>query len=165
MPRLRSRLLLLTHSWDSQSSCRQTDKRRSFSSLVLVPSSPPAACCRTDSPGWGQHGIGRVWRHLLGQHVRPGLLGERDPEAHHQPAGRRRGVLRDPDRVVGQEHFIPAQELLGPGSTVQETGGVLSWRQERPVKVSPHRRWVRRSGRSADQKIWDTASQSRYVKI
>lgn len=59
-----------------------------------------------------RNGIGCVWRHVAGQHVCPGLLGQRDPEAHHQPAGRGRGVFRDKDRVVWQEHFILASELF-----------------------------------------------------
>lgn len=56
-----------------------------------------AAACGTDRV---RNGIGCVWRHVAGQHVCPGLLGQRDPEAHHQPAGRGRGVFRDKDRVV-----------------------------------------------------------------
>lgn len=87
-------------------------------------------------------GIGCVRGHVSGQHVRPGLLGERDPEAHHQPAGRGGGVLRDQDRVVRQEHSILAPELLRPGSAVQKTAGVFSRGQERPVKEPPDRRLV-----------------------
>lgn len=87
-------------------------------------------------------GIGCVRRHVSGQHVRPGLLGERDPQAHHQPAGRGGGVLRDPDGMVGQEHFILAPELLRPGSAVQKVAGIFPRGQERPVQESSDRRLV-----------------------
>lgn len=97
-------------------------------------------CCRSS---WTlSDGIGRVRGHVAGQHVCPGLLGQRGPETRHQPERGGRGVLRDQDRVVGQEHPLPAQELLRPGSTLKETAGVLSWGQKGPEQVPALRRSV-----------------------
>lgn len=104
---------------------------------------PPApAPAPASMLAWRPNGIGCVWRHVAGQHVRQGLLGERRPETHHQPARRGRAVFRDQDRVVGQKHFILASELLRPGAAVQKAAGVLPWGPQSPVQVSPDRRLV-----------------------
>ena len=118
------------------------------SSPRAVPMPPPARRSALDWRPPRRNGIGRVRRHVAGQHVRPGLLGQRDPETHHQPAGRGRGVLRDQDRVVGPEHSILAPQLLRPGPALQETAGVLPWGHEGPVRVSTHRRYEDKAANS-----------------
>ena len=138
MPRLRSRLWWAERSSPS-SSClrtaaaqsgrtRQKKKRKKLPEFVwefvfLLPTflrlrSPKPPPAMLDWKPVPRNGIGGVWRDVAGQHVCPGLLGQRDPEAHHQPARRGRGVLRDKDRVVWQEHFILAPELLRSGPLV-----------------------------------------------
>lgn len=89
-----------------------------------------------------RNGIGGFRGHVAGEHVCQRLLGERDPAADYQPARRRRGVLWDQDRVVGQKHFIPAPELFWFGKVVQEACGILPWGQKRPYEVAPNWRLV-----------------------
>uniref|UniRef100_A0A8V0Y482 PX domain containing 1 n=1 Tax=Gallus gallus TaxID=9031 RepID=A0A8V0Y482_CHICK len=91
-------------------------------------------------------GLGRVRGHFAGEHVRAGLLGERHPAAHHQPAGRRGGVLRDPHRVVGPQHPLPAPQLLRPGPPLQAPPRLLPRGSARalplPFAPSPSEKYV-----------------------